>query len=463
MKRSVIDLLPPPAGGSDFSVVRRQVAEGRTKIAVLDDDPTGTQTVHGLDVLADWSVGMLTGALSDPRPCFYILANTRSMPAEQASEVVEEISNRLAAAAEMTQVPCVIISRGDSTLRGHFAEELGAIERGFGAPFDAKIVIPAFFEGGRYTLDDVHYVLDGDELVPAADTEFARDRTFGYRNSSLPQWIEEKTKGATAAATVVSIPIAMLRGPEASEAVTRKLLGLPKGTYVVVNAAAYADLEVFALGIMGAEAAGRRYLFRTAASFVRVRAGLEGRSLLAPAEISDRTEAGGLIVVGSYVRKTTVQLESALTLPNVDGIEVTVNALGEPATRAGEIARVAEEAQRALRSGRHAIVFTSRSHKSAIGDAGDLAAGRIVSEALVDIVRAIPLRPRFLVAKGGVTSSDLAVHGLGMRKALVLGQGAPGVPVWKMGSETRYPGMNFVVWPGNVGSPEALRDFIQDA
>ncbi len=464
MNRSVIDLLPPPAGAFDFSVVRRQVAEGRTKIVVLDDDPTGTQTVHGVDVLAAWPREMLAAALSDPRPCFYILANTRSLPADQASVVIGEIATRLAETAAATQVPCVVISRGDSTLRGHFTEELGAIERGFGNSFDAKIVIPAFFEGGRYTIDDVHYVLDGEELVPAADTEFARDLTFGYRNSSLPEWIEEKTRGATPAGSVVSVPIAMLRGgPGSAEAVTRRLLGLLKGTYVVVNAAAYPDLEVFARGLMGAEAAGRRYLLRTAASFVRVRAGLEGRALLAPKEISDRTGAGGLIVVGSYVRKTTVQLESALTLPNMDGIEVTVNLLGDPASRAGEIARVADEALRTLSSGKHALVFTSRGHQSAIGAAGDLAAGRVVSEALVEIVRAIPLRPRFLVAKGGITSSDLAVRGLGMRKALVLGQAAPGVPVWEMGPETRYPGMKFVVWPGNVGGPDALRDFVRNA
>jgi uncharacterized protein YgbK (DUF1537 family) len=140
-----------------------------------------------------------------------------------------------------------------------------------------------------------------------------------------------------------------------------------------------------------------------------------------------------------------------------------VNLLGDPASRAREIARVAGETQAALALGRHAIVFTSRGHQSAIGAAGDLEAGRIVSEALVEIVRAIPLRPRFLVAKGGITSSDLAVHGLGMKKALVLGQAAPGVPVWKMGPETRYPGMKFVVWPGNVGGADALREFVRNA
>ena len=135
----------------------------------------------------------------------------------------------------------------------------------------------------------------------------------------------------------------------------------------------------------------------------------------------------------------------------------------DPATRKAETGRVAGAALAAIRSGRHAVVFTSRKHQSALGAAGELGAGRIVSGALVDVVRAIPERPRFLIAKGGITSSDIAVQGLGMRRALVLGQAAPGVPVWEMGPESLHPGMRFVVWPGNVGGAQALRDLVSSA
>jgi uncharacterized protein YgbK (DUF1537 family) len=117
----------------------------------------------------------------------------------------------------------------------------------------------------------------------------------------------------------------------------------------------------------------------------------------------------------------------------------------------------------AMAAGRHAVVFTSRGRTSRLGTAGDLAAGRVVSDALVDVVKAIPRRPRLLVAKGGITSCDVAIRGLGMRRALVLGQAAPGVPVWQMGPETRFPGLRFIVWPGNVGGPDALRDFVRQA
>jgi uncharacterized protein YgbK (DUF1537 family) len=227
-----------------------------------------------------------------------------------------------------------------------------------------------------------------------------------------------------------------------------------------VNAAAYSDLEVFVHGLLQAEAAGKRYLFRTAASFVRVRAGIEPRPLLSAAEIGGAGNEGGLIVVGSFIGRTTVQLESLLALPGATGIEVVVDRLAESIPRADEIGRVAAAAREAMSNGRHAVVFTSRQHETALGKAGDLKAGQIVSAALAEIVRLIPGRPRFLIAKGGITSSDVATGGLGMRRALVLGQASPGVPVWRMGPETRFPGLSYVVWPGNVGGPDALRDLV---
>jgi uncharacterized protein YgbK (DUF1537 family) len=32
----------------------------------------------------------------------------------------------------------------------------------------------------------------------------------------------------------------------------------------------------------------------------------------------------------------------------------------------------------------------------------------------------------------------------------------PGIPVWQLGEESRFPGMNYVVFPGNVGGADAL-------
>ena len=463
LPRSVLASLPQPAAGDAFERVRRQVGEGRTKTVVLDDDPTGTQTVHGVDVLADWSVPSLAAALADPRPCFFVLTNTRSLPATEAAALVLEATRNLSAAARAAGVDVAVLSRADSTLRGHFAAEMDAIERGLGVPIDARIVIPAFFEGGRYTIGNVHYVAEGETLVPAGQTEFARDRTFGYRNSDLTRWIEEATGGSVRACDVAWVDLATLRAPGGAAAVRARLMDLPRGAHLVVNAAAYPDLEVFTEGLLGAEAAGRRYLVRTAASFVRVRAALEPREPMTPGEALGPGAGGGLVVVGSYTRRTTLQLKALLELPGVEATEVAVDALAAPGSRGEEILRCANAARKALCAGRHAVLFTSRKHESALGSAGDLDAGRTVSDALVRIVRAIPERPRFLIGKGGITSCDLAIGALGMRRATVLGQASPGVPVWEMGPETRHPGMRLVVWPGNVGEPGALRDLVRGA
>ncbi|MGH7996388.1 MAG: four-carbon acid sugar kinase family protein [Opitutaceae bacterium] len=434
------------------------------KVVVLDDDPTGTQTVHGVDVFTDGSVAELVSALSDPAPCCYLLTNSRSLPSEQAFELTREIAANLTEASRRTGRPFSAISRSDSTLRGHFPEETDALSASLGAPCDGTLLIPAFFEGGRITVGDVHYVQEGDRRIPAAETPFAKDATFGYAHSNLREWIEEKTRGRVSAGEVASVGLDLLRGPGGAGAARDLLLGLPQGAYVVVNAAAYSDLEVFVRGLVQAEKAGRHYVCRTAASFVRVRAGIEPRTLLTAREILTEGEpaggAGGLVVVGSYVEKTTEQLHAALGLPGIAAVELFVDRLADPEGRREEARRVAAAAESALSAGRPALVYTSRGRVSALGRAGELSAGRIVSDALVSVVRSIGVRPRFIVAKGGITSSDLAVRGLNLRRARVLGQALPGVPVWRAGPESRFPGLSYIVFPGNVGGSAALGDLI---
>ncbi len=461
MPHALLESLPPAASCDHFVQVLQLLGRSHVKAVVLDDDPTGTQTVYGLDVLADWGVEALAAALAAPGPVFYILTNSRSMSGPRAASVNREIVANLRKAAELVGTEFVLVSRSDSTLRGHFAVEVGALRQALGTPVDGVIVIPAFFEGGRYTVDDVHYVAEGELLVPAAQTEFARDTTFGYVKSNLREWIEEKTGGEVRSGDVASLGIEALRARDAEQRVLGRLKSLPKGGYLVVNAASYADVDAFVHGLLLAEAEGRRYILRTAASFVRVRAGLVARPVLSAGDYSESVPGGGLVVAGSYTKKTTSQIESLLVLPNTAAIEVQVDRLAAEPSRAAEVARASRLARDAMKSGLHAVVFTSRRLETALGRAGDLSAGEIVSGALVSIVRSVETQPRFMIAKGGITSSDIATRGLGMRRARVLGQAAPGVPVWLMGQETRFPGMKYVVWPGNVGSPDALRDVVR--
>jgi uncharacterized protein YgbK (DUF1537 family) len=352
-----------------------------------------------------------------------------------------------------------VISRGDSTLRGHYPAETDALAEGLGTPVDATLLIPAFISGGRYTIGNVHYAAEGTGLVPAARTPFARDPAFGYCNSDLAAWVEEKSEGRIPAATVRSISLETIRGG-GPDRVAAALMGLDRGSVCVVNAASERDLTVAALGALRAEAGGKRLLYRTAASFVRARAGLAARPLLTAADLPMPREGSGLIVVGSYVSSTSSQVAVLRESGRVATIEVAVERLLSSATRAEEIARVAGLADAALRRGEDTAVITSRALMAGNDAADSLTIGRMVSASLVAIVRAIPTRPRYLLAKGGITSSDLATAGLGVTRAMVLGQIVPGVSVWQLGPESRFPNLPYIVFPGNVGLPRTLLDMV---
>lgn len=440
-----VDLLPS---------IQVQLAAGERKLVVLDDDPTGTQTVHHVPVLTTWEVDVLAAELGAPGPVFYILTNSRSLPLPEAQTLNAAIGRALVDAAARTGADFEVVSRSDSTLRGHFPGEVDALAAVLPRLVDATLIIPFFLEGGRYTLNDIHYVAEGNRLTPAAQTPFAKDAAFGYRHSSLPAWVEEKTQGRVTAAEVASITLDDLRqgGPDV---VVAKLLSLEQGRVCVVNAVALRDLEVLVAALLQVEAKGKRFLYRTAASFVQIRAGLATRPLLTAADLALPTQGGGLFVVGSYVPKTTGQVHALLKMPDLACVEVDVPALLGNA-RSAEIARTRHLLNTALAANQDAVLYTSRGLVTGADAASSLAIGGQVSAALVAIVRGLAVPPRYLVAKGGITSSDIATQALDIRRALVLGQILPGVPVWQTGGESRYPGLPYIVFPGNVGNDQAL-------
>jgi uncharacterized protein YgbK (DUF1537 family) len=450
--------LPPPWPIDVSPQIRERLRAGAGKLVVLDDDPTGTQTVYGVPVLTTWDVDALRAELNNDLPCFYLLTNSRSLAPEPARQLNRDIANALLQAAAGRRF--TVISRSDSTLRGHFPLETDTLADLLG-PFDATILFPYFEAGGRYTIGDVHYVAEGDRLVPAAETPFARDPSFGYRSSNLRHWVEEKTGGRVKARHVNSIGIDTLRvvapGHDPVHALRDHLLRLRSGVVCIVNACDPRDAEVFALGTLLAEEAGGRYLYRTAAQFVSARLGQQPR-LLESADLVDAAVAsGGLIVVGSHVPKTTEQLERLRSDTRIDAIELPVTRLLS-SYRTVTLDAIANELNGALAARRDVVVFTSRGLVTGTGAADNQAIAQQVSAALVELTRRLVVRPRFFIAKGGITSSDLATGGLEVKRAIVLGQILPGVPVWKLGDESRFPGLNYVVFPGNVGGPKALAD-----
>jgi uncharacterized protein YgbK (DUF1537 family) len=448
-----VDLLP---------AIQEQVMASRRKVVVLDDDPTGTQTVHDVAVLTEWTVAALAAELAQPDPCVYILTNSRSLPLPAAQALNREIGHNLAAASAQTGRPFAVVSRSDSTLRGHYPGETDALAAALEMRVDATLIIPFFLEGGRFTIGNVHYVAEGEQLIPAAETPFAQDAAFGYRSSDLCAWVEEKSGGRVPAATVAAVTLDDIRngGPER---VANRLLALAGGAICVVNAASMRDVQVFVRGLLAAEAQGKQFLYRTAASFVQVRAGITPRPLLTAEELLLPATTGGLVVVGSYVPKTTGQLSALLASGElqVTSCELQVARILDEQLRRQEIEQARQTVERALSAGQDIVVYTSRDLVTGQSAEESLDIGQRVSASLVEVVQQLPVQPRYLLAKGGITSSDVATQGLGVKRATVLGQILPGVPVWRTGPESRFPGLVYIVFPGNVGGEQALVEAVK--
>ena len=436
-------------------VISKHIKESGCKIVVLDDDPTGTQTIHGLPVLTEWSPESIGSEFQNNLTAFFILTNSRSQPAVTARQINTEIGRNIQAASHLTKRDYVVISRSDSTLRGHFPAEMEALSNSLDRNESGWILAPFFEEGGRYTIGDTHYVAMGDELIPAAQTEFAQDKVFGYSQSDLRAWVSEKSSDQIPAKDIVSISIQDLRegGPSRVAAI---LMMLHNRQCCVVNAAGYRDMEVFVSGLLAAEASGKSFLYRTAASFVKVRCGIPSRPILTSSDLTLSKDNGALIIVGSYVKRSTDQIEALLTATGMAHTQIRSEALLDISQRRMEIKRIAAKIDNCLSQGADMLVYTDRKLISTGGSNTDLQIGQTISHGLVNVLSLIQTRPRYLLAKGGITASDLATKGLNVKKAMVLGQIIPGVPVWQLGAESRFPGLNYIVFPGNVGNDKAL-------
>ncbi|MCH9039932.1 MAG: hypothetical protein IIC23_11120 [Chloroflexi bacterium] len=456
--QQTLDALPPQWSQDPLPEIRDIVARSVKKIVVFDDDPTGTQTVHDVPVLTEYSEDALSREMAEDLPVFYLLTNSRGLPETQARELNATIARNLAQASQRTSKDFVLVSRSDSTLRGHFPAEIDAIVDAIDLEYDGLIFTPFFLEGGRYTINNVHYVAEGDWLTPAGQTEFARDPAFSFQSSDIPAYVEEKTGGAVKADAVIMISLEDVRngGPGRISEILSQVTGR---TVVGVNAVSMRDIEVFVLGLLRTE--GKRFIFRTAASLLRAMLGQEGRPLLTAVEMNAHDAGAGLTIVGSYLPRTTGQLDHLLTNAQVNGIEINVERLLFESYRANEIRCVQRQINETLHDGRDAVAFTSRELIAGDSVEDSLKIGERVSRALVEIAGSLETRPAYIIAKGGNTSSQIATEALGVRRAWALGQVYPGVPVWRLGQESRYQDMAYVVFPGNVGGDDALTQVVK--
>lgn len=424
------------------------------KIIVFDDDPTGSQTVHGCLLLTRWDIDTLKAGLTDASPLMFVLTNTRGMSAGDAERITREVCRNLKTVMLGFDRPALFVSRSDSTLRGHYPVETDVMAEELG-PFDAHFLVPAFFEGGRTTIDSVHYLRVDGKPVPVHETEFARDSVFGYRHSYLPDYVEEKTRGRIKADSVQRFTLADIRS-----GTLERLMALHGNACCAVDAERQADLDRFADDLELAASRGKRFLFRSAASLLTALAKLPPQPV--PAEDMQRyvtDHRPGIVVVGSHVKKTTEQLQILLQQPGIEAVEVDVVRM--PEHSAELLQEISAKVRQAHQRGLTPVVFTSRTERQFADQAERLAFGEHVSGFLMDVVRGLPATIGFIISKGGITSNDMLSKGLALPAARLAGQILAGCSVVLTPDDHRFPRIPVVIFPGNVGDAGALAEVWQ--
>lgn len=450
------------------NLLNEELKNFNKKIVVLDDDPTGVQTVHDISVYTDWEKDSIRNGFNEKNSMFFILTNSRGFTVDQTANAHKVIAKNISDVAKEVNKDFIVISRSDSTMRGHYPLETNVlknvIEENCNKKFDGEIIMPFFKEGGRYTIDNVHYVKEGEELIPAGMTEFAKDKSFGYKSSNIGEWCEEKTNGEYKAKDVVYISLEDIRNLNIDK-ITEQLKSVQNFNKVVVNAIDYVDAKVFAIALIKAINDGKEFMLRSAAAITKVLGGVSDKPLLTKKElVSSDNKNGGIILVGSYVNKTTKQLEELKNCKYpIEFIEFDTSLVLKENGLKGEVERVVNLAQEKIKQGKTVAVYTKR--ELVVIDTNNkdkqLMISVEISDAVTSIIGKLEERPSFIIAKGGITSSDVGTKALRVKKANVMGQIKPGIPVWMTGEESKFNNMPYIIFPGNVGEVTTLRESVE--
>ena len=241
------------------------------------------------------------------------------------------------------------------------------------------------------------------------------------------------------------------------------LRALPEGAYVAVDAVDETDLRVVAIALHRLEREGRSVLLRVGPPYVRAHIGQDIAEPVTEDRIDFAHDRGGLVVIGSHVPLTTAQLAALREArPDTVTVELDVRRLIDD-RRDAHLEAQADAVAAALRHGT-VIVHTTRELLTGRDGDESLAIARRISSGVVDLVaRVLDLAPpRFVVAKGGITSSDTASEALRIRRARVIGPMLPGlVSLWQPeGGPAR--GIPYIVFAGNVGATDSLARVVDE-
>ena len=456
------------------------------KIVVVDDDPTGSQTVHSCPLLLRWDQTSLRWGLAHPSPLLFLLANTRALAPQAAAERVRAIAvalrQVLAEARQEGWAPTLLlVSRGDSTLRGHTPLEVDVLAAELG-PFDATFLVPAFLPGGRTTVAGVHR-LHGE---PVHTTAFARDGLFGYGTSFLPAWLEEKSGGRIAASAVQHLDGAVLdAAAQAAPAgaacrhLRDWLAGLQGNGWVAVDGERPQQLAVLAAVVrelMAPSGTGRvgrprRFLSQSAASWIEALAQLppqprSGSALVALRRPGpDGAPLPGLVLVGSHVPLADAQLSQLLLDPACGVVTVEVTAVAQalqaadaPAAQERLVQGWQQQLEAVLAAGRTPVLATSRGEVSCTSAMERRRLGQALATLMATVAAALAPRLGYLISKGGITSHTLLADGLQLGWVELQGQLLPGLSLVLTPADAAVPALPVLTFPGNLGDAGTLAE-----
>jgi len=431
----------------------------KIKFVILDDDPTGIQTIHGCLLLTCWEPDYLKKALQDNLSFFYILTNSRAYAPHKVKNMISEIMRNILKVNQILNYQIVFISRSDSTLRSHFPLEINTILQYWEISIDKKVdaifMIPAFFEGNRITYNNIHFIRSKAYDTPTDQTEFAKDSVFHYSSSYLPVYIEEKTKYHIKAKQVQSISLSLLQ-PDHEKELYTYLSNLQNRQMVIVNATNYKQLNIFSESVLYMMKKGKNFLFQSAASLVKSLTKNPDQTLLSHQIISKK--GPGLFIIGSYVNQTTRQLQVLLKNMSVVPLEISVNKLMIKKNYFNYLFIIRQKIIQTMQANKTPVVFTTRKEIFPNSKKERILLGQKISIFLSELVKKLPVQPSYLVAKGGITSHQILSEGLLVKQSRVLGQILPGVPVISLPHTHQYPNLPFIIFPGNVGDENALVD-----
>jgi len=435
------------------------------KFVVIDDDPTGSQTVYDCLLLLKWDCSTLVKGFESRSNLFFILANTRSLSENDAKLTIEEICKNLKTviASKFYEEEIIFISRGDSTLRGHNFLEPSALNSCLG-PFDATFHIPAFIEGKRLTINGSHFV----DKTPINKTIFARDKIFGFETSNVKNLLFQKSKSQINLEDIQNILLTDIEilNDEENNIVFKTLKNLKNNKHVIVDIENYSQLEKFS-SVIKKLTKQKKFLFRTAASFI---SSISEKKSIPKVETffsnlrirnKEKSFLPGLIIVGSYVELSTLQLKNLLDKSNCSPIELDVFEFFKITSSENHHKRrnlfknkFLKEIRFSFEKGKTPVLFTSRKFMS-LDYSEQFNFYNSLACFIAELVADLKYEIGYLISKGGITTNTILSNGLNADYVYLEGQILTGISVVTYNLKN-YKKLPIVTHPGNIGNKDSL-------